>query len=80
MTGNVYFVVLVVEEKAISTDEGNSAKTSAYLEKYQNIVLDKKRQTADSMTSEACTTKLVQLNLDMLELAGWRNPKHTRSR
>ena len=29
---------------------------------------------------EACTTKLVQLNLDILELAGWRNPKHTRWR
>ena len=29
---------------------------------------------------EACTTKLVQPNLDMLELAGWPKPKHTRWR
>ncbi|XP_034053857.1 3'-5' RNA helicase YTHDC2-like [Gymnodraco acuticeps] len=28
----------------------------------------------------ACTTKLAQPNLDMFELAGWPNPKHTRSR
>ena len=28
--------------------------------------------------SEACTTKLVQPNLDMFALAGWPNPKHTR--
>ena len=31
-------------------------------------------------TTEACTTKPDFPNLDMLELAGWPNPKHTRSR
>ena len=31
-------------------------------------------------TPEACTTKLVQHNPDMFELAGWPNPKHTRWR
>ena len=37
-------------------------------------------KTTNDTGPEACTTKLVQLNLDMLELAGWPKPKHARWR